>query len=67
MPTPKYPQVQIQLSGQDGNIFGIIGRVTGAMKKAGLKTEAEELINEAFKCTSYDQTLKLIMSTVTVK
>ena len=32
----KYPQVQIQLTGGDGNAFAILGKVQRAMRRAGL-------------------------------
>ncbi len=32
MTTPKYPDVKVQLSGQDGNAFFIIGRCLRAAK-----------------------------------
>ena len=34
---PKYPDIVVQLSGEDGNAFFIIGRVTKAMKRAGVE------------------------------
>ena len=33
---PKYPHVHVRLSGQDGNIFFIGGRVSGALRRAGV-------------------------------
>ncbi len=32
----------VQLSGKDGNVFAIIGRVRTALNKAGLRDEAKE-------------------------
>jgi hypothetical protein len=44
----KYPQVKVELVGQDGNAFFILGRVQGAMKRAGLsKEQIKEYMDEA--------------------
>lgn len=32
---PKFPEVKVQLVGEDGNAFAIMGRVTQALKRAG--------------------------------
>lgn len=32
--TPKYTDIEVQLTGQDGNAFAIIGRVSKALKNA---------------------------------
>jgi hypothetical protein len=34
--TPKYPEIQVRLCGEDGNAFSIIGRCIKAMRAAGL-------------------------------
>jgi Domain of unknown function (DUF4314) len=36
---PRYPEVQVQLSGQDGNAFAILGRTTAALRHAGVPQE----------------------------
>jgi hypothetical protein len=36
---PRYPDVQVQLSGEDGNAFAILGRPAGALRQAGLPQE----------------------------
>lgn len=46
----KYPQINVQLVGLDGNAFSILGRVQKAAKRAGLdKAEIEEYMDEATK------------------
>jgi hypothetical protein len=39
---PKYPQVKVDLVGQDGNAFAILGRCISAAKKAGLSPDQIE-------------------------
>lgn len=64
-PEPKYPDVEVQLTGEDGNVFFIIGRVCAALKRADVsEAEIEAYTNE---CTSgdYDHALRTTMRWVT--
>lgn len=64
--TPKYPDVEVQLTGEDGNAFAILGAVTKAMKRAGVeKAERDEFMNEATE-GDYDHLLQTCMKWVTV-
>jgi hypothetical protein len=36
---PKFPNLKVQLTGHDGNAFGILGRVTKEMRRAGVAQE----------------------------
>jgi hypothetical protein len=45
---PRYPDICVQLSGEDGNAFAILGRTTRALRQAGLsKEEVDEYYAEA--------------------
>ncbi len=59
-----YPRVK--LTGEDGNAFAIIGRVSNAMIDAGLPDEALAFRMAAFRCKSYDEVLQLCAETVEV-
>ena len=61
----KYPEIKVQLSGEDGNAFFIIGRVRKAMKRAGVPQEEIEKYSD--ECTSgdYDHLLQTTMKWVT--
>jgi hypothetical protein len=51
---PRYPDIQVQLSGEDGNAFAILGRTAGALRQAGLaQAEIDDYFAEA---TSGDTT-----------
>ena len=63
---PKYPGVNVQLSGEDGNVFLIISRVSRALKRAGYDDAAKEFSAAAMKAPSYDAVLRLCMETVNV-
>ena len=63
---PKFPDITVQLSEQDGNAFYIIGRVRSAMRRAGLPNE--DIADYTKKATSgnYDNVLRVTMETVDV-
>lgn len=62
--TIKYPHVHVQLIGEDGNAFSILGRVTRAMKRAGVERfKTDEFIAEATS-GDYDHLLRTVMSWV---
>jgi len=48
-----------QLTGEDGNVFAVIGRVTRALKKAGQKKRADEFMERALSAGSYDRVLSI--------
>ena len=51
----------VQLSGNDGNVFSIIGRCSSALKAAGLSGAAEEFKTKCKAAKSYDEVLQLAM------
>ena len=53
---------EVQLTGEDGNVFNIIGLVARALRNAGMKAEATEFTNKAFASESYDAVLRLAMT-----
>lgn len=54
----------VKLLGEDGNVFAIIGRVSRALKKAGLSEQAKAFTTKAFKCASYQEVLALVLDFV---
>ena len=66
MKSVKYPQVKVELVGQDGNAFSIIGRVTGAMRRAGLTAEQRKEFTDEATSGDYDHLLQTVMEFVSV-
>lgn len=65
---PKYPDVTVQLSkGQDGNAFMVIGAVSKALRRKHGNDPANEFAKAAMDCGSYNEILRLCMSTVNVE
>jgi hypothetical protein len=63
---PKYPDVEVQLTGKDGNIFAIIGRVVRAMRRAEVPdAEINKFEEEVTFCGSYDNALQIVTHWVT--
>jgi len=63
----KFPHVHVQLSGEDGNVFSIIGRVSQALRRAGCApSEIKEFQNEVRSSQSYNGALCVVMQWVSV-
>lgn len=52
---------KVQLSENDGNVYGIIGKCKDALSRAGLKEKAAEFRQKALSAKSYDEVLTLAM------
>lgn len=55
---PQKPKME--LVGQDGNIFGIMGRASRLLKRAGQHEQADEMISRVTACGSYNEALNII-------
>jgi hypothetical protein len=63
----KYPEVKVQLIGQDGNAFAILGRVGAAMREAGVcRCSIEDFQKEAMS-GDYQNLLRVVMDYVNVE
>lgn len=58
---PKYPDITVQLSNQDGNAFLILGYCQRAMKKAGLPKEEWLAFEHEATSGDYDHLLQTAM------
>lgn len=62
----KYPEIEVELSGTDGNAFAILGQVTRALRRRGVAPlEIAEFTKEATS-GDYDQILQTCMRWVQV-
>lgn len=66
MPGTKQTGIEVQLTGQDGNIFAIMGRVKRAMRREGFEEESKEMAKEVMSCHSYSDALEIIADYVEV-
>ena len=64
--TAIYPEVEVEIIGQDGNAFAILGAVSKAMKRANIpKDKIDECMKE-MTSGDYDKLLQTAMKWVNV-
>jgi len=63
---PKYPDVHVQLTGEDGNAFAIMGAVSIALKRHGVPADEVEKYKEESMSGDYDNLLQTAMRWVDV-
>jgi hypothetical protein len=67
MSEPRYPDVVVQLTGNDGNAFTILATIQKALKRAGVeKSEVDAYLTDS-TAGDYDHLLRTAMEWVTVK
>ena len=61
-------KLKCRLSGEDGNIFNLMGIVSRTLKEAGEPEKAEEMIRRITSdAKSYDEALAMLMEYVDVE
>lgn len=63
---PKYPDIHVQLTGQDGNAFTMITRVMGDMRAAKVPVEERDAFMAEVTSGDYDHVIQTIMRWVDV-
>ena len=61
----KHPEVTVQLIGEDGNAFSIIGRTTRALRRACVDAEEIKEFQRQARSGDYDNVLQTVMQWVT--
>ena len=61
----RHPEVVVQLVGEDGNAFAILGRVERALRRAGVDAKEVEEFNREATADDYDHLLRTVMAWVT--
>jgi len=62
----KHPEIEVELTGTDGNAFAILGKVQRELKRGGVpKAEVDEFVAEATS-GDYDHLLQTAMQWVEV-
>lgn len=62
----KYEDIEVQLTGNDGNAFAIMASVTKALANAGVSKEEIELYQTESMSGDYDNLLRTAVKWVTV-
>lgn len=66
MNNPKYPEIQVQLVGLDGNAWSIMARVSSALEDSGISEEEVEQYLTESKSGDYDHLLRTATEWVSV-
>jgi hypothetical protein len=66
MPQIRHPEITVQLTGNDGNAYTILGTLQKALRKAGHGDEVAAFLTEATS-GDYDHLLATCMRWVTVQ
>ena len=64
--TIKYPEIEVELVGNDGNAFAIMGAVSKALKRAKVSEAEVKLYRAESMSGDYDNLLRVAMAWVTV-
>ena len=64
---PRYPDIVVPLSGQDGNAFFIIGRTSMALRRAGVPREEITMFQEEAMFSDYDNVIQTVMEWVSTE
>lgn len=62
----KYPEIEVQILGRDGNAFAIMGTIQNALKKAGVSKDEISLYIKESMSGDYENLLRTAMKWVTV-
>jgi hypothetical protein len=63
----KYPDITVQLTGEDGNAFSIMGRVTKALREGKVPKEEIDLFRTECNSGDYDNLLQTCFKWVNVE
>ena len=64
--SPKYPSITVPLTGEDDNAYSIIGRVSRALRQAGVSQAEREAFLQEATAGDYDALLQTVMRWVEV-
>ena len=62
----KYPDIEVELSGQDGNAFAIVGAVTKAMRSHKVPNDEIDAFRQEAMSGDYDNLLRTALQWVSV-
>ncbi len=57
----------VQLTGEDGNVFNLVGICSRALKKAGRVEEGKAMQQRVFGCGSYEEALAIMGEYVEIR
>lgn len=64
---PKYPEIEVTLTGTDGNAFAVMGNVSKALRRAGVEKSEIDAYTKESMSGDYDNLIATAVAWVTVK
>lgn len=64
---PKYPDIEVRLVGEDGNAVAIMGRVSNAMREAGVSQDEINAYLDESMSGNYDNLIATAVKWVSVE
>ena len=58
---PKYPNIEVELTGTDSNAFAVMGRVCKALRRAGASDDTIQQFQKEATAGDYDDLLRTCM------
>jgi len=63
---PKYPDITVPLTEQDGNAYNILGKVLKALRQAGVSQAERDAFKQEATAGDYDHLLQVVMQWIDV-
>lgn len=57
---PRYPDITVQLTGEDGNVFSIMGRCRQALRRAGVEKSEVDMFLKEITAGDYNHALNTV-------
>lgn len=67
MDLPKHPDINVDLSAGDGNVFAIIGTMINALRRAKVPEDEVQVFVKEARSSDYDHLLQTCMAWVNVR
>jgi len=64
---PRYPEIEVQLTGEDGNAFAILGRVRRELRRGGVDADEIQRFFDQATFGDYDFLLSVCQEWVTCR
>ena len=62
----RYPEIEVELVGHDGNAFAVMGTVSKALKQSGVSKDEVDLFIDEATAGDYSQVLQTVVKWVNV-
>jgi hypothetical protein len=64
---PKFPHITVPLTGTDGNAFAVLGKVSRALRRAGIPQAERDAFMQQATAGDYNRLLQVVMHWVDIR